>query len=198
MNIKWLSLLILLGCSLTFAAPLPSEKWVVDLNKGSGSIEFKAIGRPSALRIHGKGDKATGLFKVNGLTLLGTATFMLDSLDTGIKLRNEHMKKKYLETDRYPQAKFTFTKALLSETLKSVNGTVEKIPFEGTIFIHGVEKPISGIANIERNENEISVLATFGLKVSDFNIAIPSFSGITMAENVDVQVQLSSPFTKIP
>jgi polyisoprenoid-binding protein YceI len=198
MNIKWLFLLILLVSSLTFAAPLPSEKWVVDLNKGTGSIEFNAIGRPSALRIHGKGDKATGLFKVNGLTLLGTATFMLDSLDTGIKLRNKHMKKKYLETDQYPQAKFTFTKALLPETLKSGNGAVKKTPFEGILFIHGVEKSISGIANIERKENEISVLAAFGLKVSDFNIAIPSFAGITMAENVDVQVQLSSPFTKIP
>jgi len=196
--IKILSTLISI-LSLTFAvhaATPPNQKWILDLEKSSGTVEFKAIGRPSALKINGKGDKAKGALNIEGLNLTGTASFALDSLDTGIKLRNEHMKKKYLETDKYPEAKFTFTKVILPESLNAENASVDKLPFEGKLLLHGVEKPVSGLAKIERKGAEVSVAANFGLKISDYGIPAPGFAGITMAEDVDVQVQFSGPYTK--
>ncbi len=179
-----------------FSAVTPSEKWTVALEQSIGSVEFRAIGWPSALKIHGVGIAPKGLLTVLDLKLTGTASFTLDSLDTGIKMRNEHMKKKYLETEKYPQAQFTFTKMILPDTLKQENINIEKLPFEGTLSLHGVDKIISGLANIERKINQVQVTASFGFKISDFSIPKPGFAGITMADDVTVQVEFKGPILK--
>ncbi|MBX9767414.1 MAG: YceI family protein [Bdellovibrionales bacterium] len=192
---KFLGLVFIFLVQLALGAEGPGTKWIFDLEKGSGSVKFKAIGKPSALKINGKGEKATGKLSVEGSNLSGTAIFVLESLDTGMTLRNEHMKKKYLETEKFPLAKLTFTKVTIPDSLKAENAVVEKLPFEGTLSLHGVDKLVSGTAKVEKKGDELSVVASFGIKISDFGIPTPGFAGITVAEDVDVEVQLSGPYT---
>ena len=40
-------------------------------------------------------------------------TVRLDTLDTGIALRNKHMKETYLETDKFPEARLEVARAAL-------------------------------------------------------------------------------------
>ena len=145
----------------------------------NGSVEFKAIGHPSALKVLGKGKGLVMHLVKAGDQVSGTATFDLDSLDTGISLRNRHMREKYLETKLFPQAKFILTPLTIA---------LQDIPFTGKLWLHGVEKSISGLAQIEKKEAEYSFTAHFSLKISDFKIDIPSFMGITVADEVDVTV----------
>ena len=166
------------------------------MSKSKGVVQFKAIGRPSALKINGNGEGPKGVFTIEDKTLSGNATFTLESLDTGIKLRNEHMKKKYLETDKYPEAKFSFTKVALPENINEESAKIDKVSFEGVLTLHGVEKTVNGTSKIERNGSSISVNAEFGIKLSDFGIGIPSFAGITVAETVDVLVEFKGPLEK--
>ncbi|MBI3535304.1 MAG: YceI family protein [Deltaproteobacteria bacterium] len=115
---KFITVLILLLNQIVFAET-KLQKWLVDLEKCNGSVAFKAIGRPSALKINGKGEKAKGTLIIDGVVITGTTSFNLDSLDTGITLRNTHMKKKYLDTEKYPSAKFVFTSMTLPGSFAS-------------------------------------------------------------------------------
>ena len=97
------ALLITLFSALALAAP-------IDLSKTSHEINFLAVGQPSALKISGKlapGSAMTGKLEVVKNELVGNASIALDSFDTGIGLRNRHMKEKYLETAKYPEAKIS-------------------------------------------------------------------------------------------
>src|SRR5690606_2700993 len=75
------------------------------------------------------------------------ARFELDltSLDTGIDLRNEHMRsEQWLDTAKYPKATFTLTKISMRPRIKysiTRNQTV-KVKGEGALNFHGVTKTI--------------------------------------------------------
>lgn len=195
-NNQRLKLSMIIFGLLSLGASSPTNKWTIDLERGTGLVSFRASGRPSAIRINGKGERAKGTLSIQGLLLNGALTFSLESLDTGIKLRNEHMKKKYLETEKYPEAKLVFSSFALPESF-SADTVSAALAFEGKLYLHGLEKPVSGTAKVQKNREEISVTAEFGLKMSDFGIAIPSFAGITMAEDVAVEIHFTAPYTNI-
>jgi polyisoprenoid-binding protein YceI len=157
-------------------------------------VSFKAIGRPSALKIHGKGDAPKGAITVEGGKVTGKSTFDLTSLDTGIKLRNTHMKEKYLETEKYPQATLTITEMAAPEGFDKPDFKADDLPFKGAMALHGVERPVEGEARLERKGDSMEVETDFSLKTSEFNIPTPSFAGITLAETIDVNVKITAPF----
>jgi polyisoprenoid-binding protein YceI len=159
----------------------------VDLSRGESSVTFVAIGRPSMLKIHGKSDKPLhGTLTIAGQKLSGKCSFDLESLTTGLSLRDDHMKHKYLETEKYPQASLSFTKAALSS---------DKAPFEGSLTLHGVSKPIRGNASFSNQAGKMRIAAEFELDIAEYGISQPSFSGITMAKKVNVQVNVNAPIT---
>lgn len=188
-----LATLVLGQSALTYASTPTTQKWLVNLDQGSGAVEFDAIGRPSAIKIRGKGAAPRGSLTLEGNVASGAVTFELDSLDTGIKLRNQHMKKKYLETAKYSKAQLTITKLSVPEAINGETAKFDKLPFDGKLSLHGVEKPITGFARIERSGKLISVDADLALKISDYGITTPGFAGITMAEDVKILVRFSAP-----
>ncbi len=190
-----LSIAIGLLASLTLFADAKADKGqhIFDIDHGSGATEFEAIGRPGAIKIHGKGAVPRGTLSIDGLVVSGNITFDLESLDTGIKMRNEHMKKKYLETDKFPRATLTLNKVDLPKDFTLENCSISQASFEGVLKLHGVEKLIIGRSKIECKAGQVSLSANFDFAVSDFNIAIPSFAGVSMAKDVKVSVTVKAP-----
>ena len=94
----------------------------------SGQVQFKTIGRPSALKIVGKGPAPKGQLNIdqNG-NIKGQFDFELATLDTGIGLRDRHMKNKYLEVGKFPKAAITI------QEMKFPNELLAK---DGQKFIH--------------------------------------------------------------
>jgi hypothetical protein len=166
---------------------------IIDMDHGSGTVDFEAIGRPGALRIHGKGIAPHGNLKISGSELTGNFLFDLSSLDTGMNLRNEHMKKKYLEVDKFPEAKLTITKLDLPKDFNIDHCEIDKAKFEGNLLLHGVEKPIKGDSKISCKTNQVNFSAGFDIVVEDYGIAIPSFAGVTMAKDVKVSIAATAP-----
>ena len=97
------------------AAPAPA--YTLDLDQGKGKIEFRAIGRPSGLKVVGTGEAAKGKIEMAGNKASGVAVFNLESLVTGIEMRDEHMKKRYLETGKFPEAKLSISRIDCRPTL---------------------------------------------------------------------------------
>ena len=190
-----LSILVaLFGISAVQAAD--THKSSLNLDQGIGSIEFHATGHPSAIKIVGKGSAPHGKLTVSASDITGETSFDLASLDTGIEMRNKHMKEKYLEVKKFPQAKLTITQLVLAQPIQE-NQTLDKIPFTGKLSLHGVEHPVSGTAHIEKKGNQVSVIAQFNLQIKDYSITEPTFAGISMADEVQIIVQSTAQLTPL-
>lgn len=172
--------------SLFFAAQLSAV--ALDLAKSKNTVEFLAVGQPSALRIRGKANPELvkesplkGSLTITGNSLSGTAAFLLKALDTGIELRDTHMKDKYLEVEKYPNAELTITKLNFPESLKG-----ENLPFEGQLLLHGVKKPVTGRATVEKSGTSLTTKFEFKTLISEYGIQIPSYMGIKIANEVTI------------
>ena len=164
------------------------------------AVEFLAIGRPSALKIKGEGAKPEGRFQIESGTLKGELKADLDQFETGIKLRDRHMKEKYLETAKEgnKSAVFKLTEAKIPDGFLDKGNKAENLPFKGNLKLHGIEREVSGIysAGLQSEKSTVSGEAQFKIKLTDFGVAIPSFSGITVAEDVEVKVRFNGALEK--
>lgn len=165
------------------------DKYSLDLS--GGKVDFHAVGRPKMLKIHGEGKDAKGSFTVDGGKVTGKATFDLSTLDTGIEMRNKHMKEKYLEVSKYPQAIFEFTDIQLPADMPA--NFDKEVPFKGKLTVHGVAQNVTGTAKMKRDGGTLTGSAEFSTTVKSHKIDLPSFAGVTMADEVKVQVEFTGP-----
>lgn len=189
------ALLVLLFsfCLVGSAASTPSR--ILDLENTKSRVEFLSIGNPGAIKIRGKLSEEKpvlkGTLRLDGSALSGTATVLLDSFDTGIELRNKHMKEKYLETQKWKTAELTLTKMTLPDACLQKECEPSKVPFEGTLALHGVNKPVSGVAGVKKTANELEANFEFKFPLSEFGIETPNFMGVTVAKEVTVSVAVN-------
>lgn len=198
--LKRIFLIVSLAISLAGVSPAVSLAGaatqggrVIVLDSASGTVSFEAIGRPSMLKIKGTGKALKGSLKIAGSKVSGSCSFDLDSLETGLSMRDKHMKEKYLEVAKFPQATLTLTDLQLSDSAQKDSFIKEKIPFKGLMKLHGVEKAVEGSAEVSRGATGYTVVATFPVKTPDFSIATPTFAGITVADNVTITVEFAAP-----
>lgn len=139
-------------------------------------VKFLAVGRPSFLKIRGacegsvlKHDKVSDAKGTVGKRFI--AEVKIDSCDTGISLRNRHMRENYMHTDRFP-------KAILEGTVWEGSEA-----FSGTLTVHGKPSDVSG---------EISGgVLKFKTKLSSHGVQTPNYKGVTVADDVEIEAPLS-------
>ncbi len=180
-------MLAMFWANLSFGAIIKS----FDAGADPGTVKFTAVGYPSALRIQGQGESPTGHLTLTEegsiIKAKGELEINLKTLETGIALRDRHMRDKYLEVEK-------FNKAVLKiADLQFDAKELAPVPFTGVLKLHGIEKPISGKVTFKKVDGKIQSVAEMTIKITDFGISIPSFAGVTVAENVEVQVSLKTP-----
>jgi len=181
-----------IGAGPNDPASLKTSPVSVETKSDAGSVEFLATGWPSALKIHGKGTGPAGTLTVTDHSVSGFLAVDLASLETGISLRDRHLKEEYLQVDRYPEARLTFSSLDVSAVPEGETFGAVAVPFEGRLRLHGVEKPVSGQAKVSRNDSRLAVSAQFSINLGDFGVAVPKYMGITVAEKVDVKAAFSA------
>ena len=152
----------------------------------SGMVQFEAIGRPSMIKIKGEGEGAISRLQLNQNKISGEITFSLASLKTGIGLRDEHMKEKYLQVKTHPQAKIRFSDFQLPLSWSLQNPALTTADFRAILSLHGVDREITGTYTIESANLKSS--AQFEIKLSDFKIDIPVYLGVKVADVVKINV----------
>lgn len=183
---------LILISTTTFAAP---DKVVIssksyDLSKQESQVEFWAVGRPSLLKINGTGGKLTGKVDFNGSQGSGEFIVPLEPITTGISLRDDHMKKKYLEIEKFPTAVLKITEIKFEKDFLKENGTQKNIPFKGKLTIHGNESDVLGFADMESTDQLISIQAKTKTNITDYKMDILSYLGIKVADEVEIRVDL--------
>ncbi len=113
----------------------------------------------------------------------------LKSLATGIALRDDHMRNKYLQIATYPNAELTLDRA----TVHFPNGdTASSGDATGSMAIHGKTKNVSFHYNITRVTGTLHVGGTVHLDIRDYGIDIPSYLGVTVKPEIGVEVQFTA------
>jgi polyisoprenoid-binding protein YceI len=123
--------------------------------------------------------------------LTGELSIDLTTIDTGIALRNQHLREKYLEVGKGKG----FDKALLSDIqLADADGAAfqGRTPFAAKLLLHGVKHPVAGTVEIRPEGQGRRVRAEFPLQLSDFNVAPPLYLGVGVANRLLVKVQLTA------
>jgi polyisoprenoid-binding protein YceI len=155
----WKLLLFLFSCGLACANQIEIR---IKLNP-SGSFNAKS----DALKVEGELKVAAAGFSVKNITL------PLETLETGLSLRNEHMKKKYFEVERYPEA--TLVEAVGSQG-----------NFKGRLEVHGVQREIEGKYQIQEGVLETQ----FPCRLSDFRIKAANYMGVGVEDEVLVHAAI--------
>jgi polyisoprenoid-binding protein YceI len=111
----------------------------------------------------------------------------LNTLKTGIGLRDRHMRDNYLETKKFPFAEFT---GEIQEGTDIPVGETRKVTARGKFKIHGIEREIEVPGTLKRtSENEMILDATFNVLLSDYDIDIPRVVFYELAEEQEVSIQ---------
>jgi polyisoprenoid-binding protein YceI len=119
--------------------------------------------------------------------LKGTLSVDLKTMDSGIGLRTEHLRDKYLEVGKgagYDKAELSDIR-LTDVKDESFQG---RTPFTGTLLLHGVKKPVAGEAEIHHDGRTLRVNASFPITLEDHEIPEPRYLGIGVKEKVHVRV----------
>ena len=163
----------LLTCLMILSAHAESK--ILD-----SQVIFTAIGNPTFIKVRGEGKiKQATLNQSNGIFLVD-----LNTLSTGIELRDTHMKEKYLNVKKFPHAKLVFDNVNIA-----MNDDERTVPC--TFSLNGKSKKINVMAKVKKKDKKIQVDATFEIMLTDYQIEIPSYKGITIANKVLVSSQLS-------
>lgn len=123
----------------------------------------------------------------------------LNSLNSGIEMRDKDMRENFLETDKFPTAQFILSEFSSTNSKELVDGIKNKATVKGKLTIHGVTKDISApvilyyFKDSERTKNRLkgnllSVSTVFTIKLSDYGITVPSMLFYKLEDSLTISV----------
>ena len=176
---------ILVGIALAAAAVVSPSNWRVGQGDVrvicpmtiGGSFEAKTAALTGSVIVGANGSRR----------LEGSLAVDLRTLDTGIGLRNEHLREKYLEVNKGTGFD-TATLSAIDLTGLSPVAPEGKGSFTGSLTVHGVTKPVTGFVDVRPAGGGRRVKASFRLDLTDYGIAKPRYLGIGVTNTVQVEV----------
>ncbi len=175
------------AAALLIAAPaVGAESWTLT----SGEVRVRC-----RLTVGGSFDAVTS--RISGALrpeeggaagLPGQVRVRLDSLDTGIGLRNRHLRETYLEVDRGEG----FREAVLigvelADPFPS-GAREHETGFAGLLSLHGMERRVEGAARLVRGAGRVWVEAEFPLSLAEYGIPPPRYLGVGVRDEVRITV----------
>jgi polyisoprenoid-binding protein YceI len=151
---------------------------------GEGMAMFKGVG-PAGFKIEGKTNSVD--LKDDGKTL--TVVVGLKDLDTGIDLRNKHMRDKYLEVEKYPEATLAvpLDSVKWPEDGKSTSGEAK-----GTFSVHGKSKEISFKYKVANAGGTFTVEGDAPVNFKEHDVNVPSYMGITVKPDITIVAKFTA------
>lgn len=98
-------------------------------------------------------------------------------------LQREHFNEKYMESERYPKARFS---GKIIETVNfNENGTFD-VRAKGDLEIHGIKQTRIIKSKITISQGQIAIESRFMVPLSDHNITIPNIVSQKIATEIEV------------
>lgn len=147
-----------------------------------GYVEFKSSA--PLLTFKGTSNHLTGLIDLDQ----NLVDFYVDltTLDTGINLRNRHMRNNYLETDKFPFAEFTGS---MNSIFDPELTDKQEVLVIGEFTIHGVTREMEIKGTLQRMNDDIELNASWTVLLEDHNIDRPSVIFYELADEQEVTIK---------
>jgi polyisoprenoid-binding protein YceI len=114
----------------------------------------------------------------------GALKVELQTLETGIGIRDRHMRNNYLEVEKGP----AFATATIEDI--RIEKMAGKTVFSGMLSLHGQKKKVTGAAELQQKDGSIRVQAQFPVKVSEFEIPAPTYLGVGVRDEIQIKVSM--------
>ena len=117
----------------------------------------------------------------------------LASLDTGIPMRNKHMRENHLETDKYPKAVFEGGRIIDASARTLSPGTTVHLRLAGQFDLHGVKRPLEAPVDVtQARDGTLQITTHFDVALADYNINRPQFLVMKLEDKQHVTVQVTA------
>lgn len=179
--------------ALIYSTSLLAQAEKITVDTKNSTVEFFATGTPSAIKIKGEKAKVDGDIKIENNKLQAILKVDLNSFETGMEMRDEHMKENYLQTNKAENKIAQLEIQNLNIPAEYwINSKELRLDFSGNLTLHNVKKEVAGKILFPpfRKDLSINTVSELQIKLSDYQIKTPSFAGITVAENVSIIVNL--------
>jgi polyisoprenoid-binding protein YceI len=160
----------------------------------SGSVKFFATTNVSAVSIHGQSNEVQAQASVSfqdGQLLLSPLSARVDprTLNTGMALRDNHMRDKIFSDGNTPakQLQFQSGKAICPEPAKAKESICQ---IQGSFSLRGIEKPFAMPLRIKAEGNRYRMSGEGSLKMSDYGITAPCQLGVCVNDVVKFKLDL--------
>ncbi len=144
----------------------------------------------------GRTNKVSGSLQFDPEAKTGNASLTIDgaSIDTGVPLRNEHMRSAdWFNFDKNPEVKFVTT------SVKNSGG--DKYRVTGNLTLNGITKKVSSSATVRYtkanevtkgigyNGDVVAIVAKFKINIVDFGAKHPAIGAGRVAKELDATVK---------
>jgi len=148
-----------------------------------GYVEF--VSTAPLLEFTGKSNHLAGLINFDE----NKVDFYVDlnTIDTGINLRNRHMRDSYLETEKFPFAEFTGS---LVTPYDFEKGEVQEVTVNGIFTIHGVEQERDISGTLEKTAEGMMLKASWVVLLEDHDIRKPRVVFYELADEQTVSISI--------
>jgi polyisoprenoid-binding protein YceI len=142
-------------------------------------VAFEASG-PAGMKINGTTSDLSVSEDAGGNVVVSVP---LSNLTTGIGLRDQHMREKYLEVPKYPAATLAIARAALKWPAagQKIDGDAP-----GTLTLHGQTRPVSVHYDVKAEGAWFSTHGKFRINMNEFGISVPSYLGVTVKPDIEV------------
>lgn len=168
----------LLGALVLLAAASTAD---AALGRARGGVATVRATGPGGMNIEGKTSEVTVSEQDNKVHFV----VPLGRVDTGIELRNKHMRN-YLEADRYPTAELVVDRSALKFP---ADGQDVSASAPGTMLLHGQSKPVTVNYRARRTGASYDVSGTTRVNINDYGIKTPSYLGVSVKPDVEIKLQ---------
>ena len=149
------------------------------------NVDFIATANLKGIEIRGTSTTSRGQATLTGGKLVALElTVPVDSLSTGMKMRDRHMKERVFKMpdESVPDINFSSTKIECVAADKNENCTVD-----GTLKLHGVSKAVQLKITKVASGKEFDLSGKAAVKLTDFGITPPSQLGVTVQDEVHIE-----------
>lgn len=193
------AIVLFLLTQTVLAAPI---KFVATSRDGKNVIKF--VSKAPLETIEGVTSRIDGNIDVDladAATAAGQFEVDLSTVKTGIDMRDQHMRERFVHTDSFPKATFQLKKVTKTGARSLPDSQPVDIEAEGEMTIHGVTKPVMVVGTVtymkESEETQarlpgdlIHVDVSFPILLSDFNIERPKMLFMKLNDRVNIAVDV--------
>ena len=187
-----MTLIVFLLLLVQFANPRASGARESDeaklINLSLGSIEFEAPVNIKALTIHGKADQLKGSLRMDGLNLTQIlVTVPVNSLSTGIKVRDKHMRERVFKSE---DGKFPDIEFFCPEVTGTGQTDAMECEVKGYLKIRGLRSEVSVALRVTYEGGKYRAKGETVIKLTDYGIDPPKQFGIKLQNHIRIKFEV--------